>query len=81
LRILYFAYLPDQLGTSSEEVSLPESVSNVGALLVMLRARGGPWEKWLGEDKVKVTVNRQFAEPSTPIAADAEIAIISARPF
>lgn len=47
----------------------------------MLRARGGPWEKWLGEDKVQVTVNRQFADPSTPIAADAEVAIVSSRPF
>lgn len=81
MRILYFAYLPDQLGTSSEEVALPESVGNVGALLAMLRARGGAWEKWLGEDKVKVTVNRQFADASTPIAADAELAIISARPY
>ena len=78
-KILYFANLVDKLGASSEEVSLPASIADVRALLAWLRARGGRWETALMENKVQVTVNRQFATPGTSINNTAEIAIVPAR--
>ncbi len=80
-KILYFAYLVDKLGRASEEFELPAGVNTVGALLVALRRRGGVWEKALAEDAVKVTVNKQFAAPATPIDDRCEIAIVSAHPW
>ncbi len=77
--ILYFASLVDKLGSSSEEVALPVTVTDVRALLAWLRTRGGIWERALADDAVRVTVNRQFAVPETEIDDTMEIAIISAR--
>jgi molybdopterin synthase sulfur carrier subunit len=78
-KILYFSILVDKFGRSSEEVSLPESVTDVRTLLAWLRTRGENWEKALREDAVKVTVNRQFAEVDTAVDDKMEIAIVPAR--
>lgn len=80
-KILYFAYLVDKLGRASEELDLPPGVNTVGALLAELRRRGGVWERALAEGAVKVTVNKQFAAPTTPIDNRSEIAIVSAHPW
>lgn len=80
-KILYFAYLVDKLGRASEEFQLPAGVNTVGALLAELRRRGGVWEKALADGAVKVTVNKQFADPATPIDDHCEIAIVSAHPW
>lgn len=78
-KILYFAALVDALGTSSEEVTLPPSVTDVRGLLAWLRTRGENWDRALMENTVQVTVNRQFAAPETKIENTVEIAIVSAR--
>jgi len=80
VRILYFAYLVDKLGRAQEELPLPETVQDVRGLLAWLRARGGIWEKALADDKVRVLVNKQFAEPDTKLADSNEIAIVSSSP-
>jgi molybdopterin synthase sulfur carrier subunit len=78
-KILYFSILVDKFGRSSEEVSLPGSVTDVRTLLAWLRTRGDIWEKSLGEAAVKVTLNRQFAEVDTAVNDKMEIAIVPAR--
>lgn len=78
-KILYFSTLVDKLGHSSEEVTLPASVTDVGVLLAWLRARGGNWETALGGKAVHVTLNRQFAEIGAAVDNNMEIAIIPAR--
>ena len=78
-KILYFSTLVDKVGSSSEEVNLPESVTDVRALLAWLRARGGNWENALKENAVQVTVNRQFAVVGTAVNNKMEIAIVPAR--
>ncbi|MCR4348100.1 MAG: MoaD/ThiS family protein [Sulfuricaulis sp.] len=77
-KILYFLTLVDKVGSSSEEVALPESVADLCALLEWLRARGGNWENALKEDTVQVTVNRQFAVVDTAVNDKMEIAIVPA---
>lgn len=79
-KILYFSTLVDRLGASSEEVSLPASVTDVRTLLAWLRMRGENWEKALREDSVKITLNRQFAEADTAVNNRMEIAIVPTRP-
>ena len=76
-RILYFAYLVDKLGRAAEDIPLPPGVTTVGALLALLRSRGGVWEKALAEDRVQVLVNKQFASMDTAITDAQEIAIVS----
>ncbi|MEW6331984.1 MAG: MoaD/ThiS family protein [Pseudomonadota bacterium] len=78
-KILYFSILVDKFGRAEEQVSLPGSVTDVRTLLAWLRTRGGAWEKSLGEDAVKVTLNRQFAEAGSAVNDKMEIAIVPAR--
>jgi sulfur-carrier protein len=78
-KILYFAGLVNQLDRASEEADLPESVRDVRSLLAWLRQRGGKWERLLTDDSVRVTVDRQFAVPETPITNANEIALINTR--
>lgn len=78
--ILYFANLVDKLGSASEEVRLPATITDVRALLTWLRSRGGNWETALAEQMVRVTVNRQFAALETRINDSMEIGIVPARP-
>lgn len=76
-KLLYFGRLPDRLGSAAEETPLPAEVRNVRSLLEWLRTRGEPWQMHLAEEWVQVTVNKQFAEPQTPLTDNDEIAIIS----
>jgi molybdopterin synthase sulfur carrier subunit len=79
-RLLYFASLMDQLGTGSEEVTLPAEVNNVRALLAWLRGRGGVWDRALANPALTITVNKQFANLDTALSDASEIAFISMKP-
>jgi sulfur-carrier protein len=79
-KILYFSTLVDKLGASSEEVVLPDTVTDVRNLLAWLRLRGENWENALKDDVVRITVNRQIADLSAVVNDKMEIAVIPARP-
>jgi molybdopterin synthase sulfur carrier subunit len=76
-KLLYFAALADRLGRTSEDATLPATVTDVRALLTWLRGRGGVWEQFLVDNAVRVTVNRQFATLDTPVNDRHEIALLS----
>lgn len=79
-KLFYFANLVDKLGTGSETLDLPAEVNTVRALLAWQRARGGQWQTTFSDSALHVTVNRQFANPDSPISNQDEIAFIAARP-
>ena len=76
IRILYFIHLAKISGKDEEEIVIPDSVTNVETLLAWLRKRGARWSEPFADDKVQVTVNRQFAEPYTLIEHGDEVAIV-----
>jgi len=76
IKILYFIELAKISGKDEEEISLPDSVTNVETLLAWLRKRGAAWAEPFTDDRVQVTVNRQFAEPYTLIEHGDEVAIV-----
>ncbi len=80
VRILYFATLASALKREAEEAELPVAVTDVQALVAWLRGRGAAWERALTEPALKVTVNKQFATPATPLRDGDEIALVAARP-
>ena len=63
-------------GNDTETVVIPDSVNTVKALLSWLRARGEQWNQEFKDERVQVTVNKNFAEPSTPIEPGDEVAIV-----
>ena len=81
LTIMYFNYLVNKLGVQQEEVSLPASrVKTVQDLLKTLAMRKLERGYLLAEDNVRVTVNRQFAEPFTILESGDEVGIVPNSP-
>ena len=76
INILYFMHLATIAGKNTETVVMPDSVNTVTALLSWLRARGAQWNQEFNDERVQVTVNKNFAELSTPIVQGDEVAIV-----
>lgn len=74
--LLYFVSLPEAVGKETEQVKLPASVKNVENLVDWLKARGEKWQQALERYGLTITVNKQFAEPDTPLEDGDEIAIV-----
>lgn len=80
ISLLYFISLVTRLGRESETCEIPGTVNTVGELLAWLRQRGKTWETLLQDNKVKVTINKQFAKNTTPVANNDEVAIVPTDP-
>lgn len=81
LKIMYFNYLVNKLGIQEENISLPSSrVENVQDLLKILALRKLERGYLLAQDNVRVTVNRQFAEPFTRLEDGDEVGIVPNSP-
>ncbi len=75
VRILYFAWLRERVGTAEEALALPEGVGTVAALIDWLRARGpGFAAAFAPGGSVRCAVNQDFATPQTTLAPGDEIA-------
>jgi molybdopterin synthase sulfur carrier subunit len=73
IKVLYFAGLREQLGTAGED--LDASATTVAGLRSMLMARGGAWQSALAQGKaLRVAVNQEMAQPTTPVKPGDEIA-------
>lgn len=80
LKVLYFAYLANRLRKESEDLTPPEGVDDVATLLAWLAKRERDRGYLLALDNVRVTVNKQFAEPFTKLDPGDEIAIVPISP-
>jgi molybdopterin synthase sulfur carrier subunit len=75
VKVLFFAGLREQLGTSAEVIELPSGVSTVAGLRNHLVQRGGPYGKAFGEKNlVRVAVNQDMVQPTARIKAGDEVA-------
>jgi molybdopterin synthase sulfur carrier subunit len=75
VRVLFFAGLREQLGTSGEEIELPPGVSTVAGLRSHLINRGGTWKSALSEGKlVRIAVNQDMVQATARIKAGDEVA-------
>jgi molybdopterin synthase sulfur carrier subunit len=77
VRILFFGDLVETLGMASDEIALPADVTDVERLLFVLAKRGEMWKKMLlGNPKLNITVNKQFADKSSAVRDGDEIALV-----
>ena len=75
VKLLFFAALREQLGTSGEELELPGGVTTLGALRAHLAARGGKWGEALAEGRlVRMAVNQDMAKPGAALRGGDEVA-------
>ena len=76
MKIVYFAWVREKIGTSSEIIKLPEDINNIDKLLNFLSLKSLAHKEALSNKKVlKFSVNFQFAEINQKIKNDDEIAI------
>ena len=77
VKILFFGDLVETLGMAADEIDLPADITDVERLLFMLSRRGEMWKKMLlGNPKLNITINKQFAEKSSPVKNGDEIALV-----
>jgi molybdopterin synthase sulfur carrier subunit len=75
VKILFFAGLREQLGTSGEEIELPGGVATVGALRAHLLQRGNSWKEALAEKKlIRTAVNQDMVDAGAKLKAGDEVA-------
>ncbi len=76
IKLLYFIELAGISGKDEEEVVVPDSVTNVETLLAWMRKRGERWKQAFEDNRLQVTVNKQFSEPYTLIEHGDEVAFV-----
>ena len=81
VNLLYFTYLVKAFGREAETVQVPPTVETVEGLLEWLRRQKRDKAHLLKEGSVRITVNRQFAEPFTRIDHGDEVAIVPTSPI
>jgi molybdopterin synthase sulfur carrier subunit len=75
VKLIFFARLREDLGTTGESLELPADVKTVDDLRAHLAARGGAWAQALAAHRaVRVAVNHDVAQPATPVNAGDEVA-------
>lgn len=60
----------------TEQLELPDSVTDVSSLIEMLARRGEDWAKFFNKSAIQITVNKQFAEMFTKLDHGDEVAFI-----
>ena len=75
MKILYFAWMREHTGCSTEEIQLPENVATISDLATYLRGRSAGHGTALRNLKtVRVAINRKFANLESSITDGDEVA-------
>jgi len=76
MKLLYFAWLRQKIGSAEESVAPPPEVTTVGALLAWLQTRGPGYAEALKDlSVVRVAVNQEFAQAGDPVKPGDEVAL------
>ena len=76
MKVLYFAWVRDAVGTGEEALDPPPEVGTVATLLDWLADRSPAHGAALAaRERVRVAVNQDFAAPGDPVRAGDEVAI------
>ena len=75
-KLVYFAWVRERIGKSSEDVALPADVQTVADLLRWLQGRGDEYAFALRHpDVIRVAINQEHSRHDEPIAGAREIAL------
>jgi molybdopterin synthase sulfur carrier subunit len=75
VKLLYFAWVRQRIGSSEEDIAAPPSITTVAALVEFLRRRGAGYEAAFRDLKLlRVAVNQEHAGFDAPIGPDDEVA-------
>ena len=75
MKLLYFAWVRQRIGTGAETLDVPSDVATVDELIDWLRNRGpGYAEAFKDTRAIRFAVNQEYVEPSHPVSSSDEIA-------
>jgi sulfur-carrier protein len=75
MRLLYFAWIRERVGTAAEEVTPPASVATPEQLATWLAGKGDNYASALARrDGIKVAVNQAYVPWDHPLKGDDEVA-------
>ena len=75
VKLLFFAGLREQLGSSGEEIELPAGVTTLAGIREHLKSRGGNYERvFSGKALVRMALNQEMAQPTAPVKPGDEVA-------
>jgi molybdopterin synthase sulfur carrier subunit len=74
LKLCYFASVREQVGTTEENLVLPDQIATVGALGKLLATRGQEWEILADEKSVLIAVDQQVCSREHILQGNEEIA-------
>ena len=75
MKLLYFAWVREKVGSGSEELELPPGVETVSDLIGWLRTRGPEFDAAFARPQViRAALDRVHVKPSARIAGAREIA-------
>jgi molybdopterin synthase sulfur carrier subunit len=74
-RLLYFAWVKEKTGITSEDVELPESVGTVADVIAWLKTRGPEFENaFAQEETIRAAVDQIHARGDASVVGAKEIA-------
>ena len=75
MRVLYFAWVRQKIGTSEEEFALPSDVSTITDLVAALYARGGGYaEAFADPMRVRAALNQEHVRFDAKLGDSDEVA-------
>ena len=75
INLRFFASVREAVGTASETISVPESVSTVGGVRALLIERGGAWAEALSDKRpLRMACNQVMCAPDTLLTPTCEVA-------
>ena len=75
IKLLYFAWLREKIGRSSETVELPAGLATIADLVAWLRQRGPEYaEAFAKPEIVRAAINQSHVTPDAALAGAREIA-------
>lgn len=76
MKILYFAWLREKVGTAEETVELPPQINTADTLLAWLGDRHDGLRDVLASGKVvRIAVNHEYAADNDPVTDTDEVAL------
>lgn len=75
MKLVYFAWVREQVGQAEEEVDLPADVSTIGDLLAWLATRGDNYAMFENAGSLRAAINQEHVTHAEPIRDAREIAI------
>ena len=75
ITLRFFASVREQLGTSQENLTLPDGVTTVSDVRALLVQRGGVWRGALGgEQSLRTALNHTMCDAGTALEEGCEVA-------